>query len=61
MDRRLTGPSSGGGTALTRGLHRFCQHGCGRSEGAADFMMIWRQEGAQRRITRVLSHGHCAL
>lgn len=47
--------------ALAQGVHRFCQHGSGRCEGAADFMMIWRQEGAQWRITRVLSYGHRAL
>ena len=44
-------------------MHRFCQHGSGRCEGAAGFMMVWRQEGAgaQWRITRVLSYGHRAL
>lgn len=47
--------------ALAQGVHRFCQHGSGRCEGAADFMMIWRQEGAQWRVTRVLSYGHRAL
>lgn len=47
--------------ALAQGVHRFCQHGSGRCEGAADFMMIWRQEGGQWRITRVLSYGHRAL
>ncbi|MDN3544193.1 nuclear transport factor 2 family protein [Kinneretia asaccharophila] len=49
--------------AMAQGVHRFCQHGSGRCEGSADFMMIWRQEGAgaQWRITRVLSYGHRAL
>lgn len=47
--------------ALAQGVHRFCQHGSGRCEGAADFMMIWRQEGGQWRVTRVLSYGHRAL
>lgn len=47
--------------AMAQGVHRFCQHGSGRCEGAADFMMVWRQEGAQWRVTRVLSYGHRAL
>jgi hypothetical protein len=42
-------------------IAEICQHGSGRCEGAADFMMVWRQEGAQWRITRVLSYGHRAL
>lgn len=44
--------------AIAQGVHRFCQHQSGACEGAADFVIVWKQDGAQWRITRVLSYGH---
>lgn len=44
--------------AISQGVHRFCQFKTGLCEGAADFVIIWRQEGASWSITRVLSYGH---
>lgn len=47
--------------AITQGHHRFCQFSASRCEGAAEFVIIWRQEGARWQISRVLSFGHHAL
>lgn len=44
--------------AISQGRHRFCQRDSGRCEGVADFTMVWRQDGAGWRVTRVLSYGH---
>lgn len=46
--------------AIAQGSHRFCQTGASRCEGAADFLIVWRQEGATWQITRVFSYGHRA-
>ena len=44
--------------AISQGVHRFCQFKSDACEGAADFLMIWQQEGSNWVITRVLSYGH---
>jgi hypothetical protein len=44
--------------AIAQGVHRFCQFKSGKCEGAAEFLMVWRLEGAKWSITRVLSYGH---
>lgn len=44
--------------AIAQGVHRFCQFKSGACEGAADFLIVWRQDGNQWHITRVLSYGH---
>lgn len=44
--------------AIAQGSHRFCQVSTGRCEGMADFAIVWRQDGPQWRITRVLSYAH---
>jgi len=44
--------------AISQGVHRFCQFKSGTCEGAADFVIIWQQQGSQWQITRVLSYGH---
>ncbi len=44
--------------AIAQGVHRFCQFKSGTCEGAADFVMVWRQQGDAWTITRVLSYGH---
>jgi hypothetical protein len=44
--------------AIAQGVHRFCQFKSGECEGLADFVMIWRQQGDQWQVTRVLSFGH---
>jgi hypothetical protein len=31
---------------------------CGKREGMADFVMVWRNQAGTWRITRVLSFGH---
>lgn len=46
--------------AIARGEHRFCQAGAGTCEGQADFVIVWRYQDGQWRITRVLSFGHRA-
>ena len=46
--------------AIAQGVHRFCQFGSGKCEGAADFMILWHQVGDQWTITRVFSYGHRA-
>lgn len=44
--------------AVEQGVHRFCQTSSGQCEGAADFMIVWQQQGSTWKITRVLSYGH---
>ncbi|GGY13687.1 hypothetical protein GCM10008098_00410 [Rhodanobacter panaciterrae] len=44
--------------AIEQGVHRFCQFKTGDCEGMADFIVIWRHQGDQWQITRVLSYGH---
>lgn len=46
--------------AISQGLHRFCQIGSGNCEGLADFVIVWRRQDGEWRITRVLSYGHRA-
>ena len=43
--------------AIEEGEHRFCQvtEGCA---GIAKFIIIWRRDGDQWIVTRVLSYGH---
>ncbi len=47
--------------AIAQGVHQFCQFKTGRCEGAADFVIVWRQQGERWVMTRVLSYGHRAL
>lgn len=44
--------------AIAQGLHRFCTFKTGTCEGVAEFLIVWRHEGAGWRITRVFSYGH---
>jgi hypothetical protein len=44
--------------AFAQGVHRFCQFKSGKCEGAAEFLVVWRQQGAEWSITRVMSYGH---
>jgi len=44
--------------AIAKGLHKFCQFKTGACEGAAEFLIVWRQQGNKWSITRVLSFGH---
>ena len=44
--------------AIAQGVHRFCQIASGQCEGLADFVIVWRKQDGQWRITRVLSYGH---
>jgi len=44
--------------AISQGVHKFCQLSTGKCEGAADFVIVWHQDGAKWTITRVLSYGH---
>lgn len=46
--------------ALSQGVHRFCQIASGQCEGLADFVIVWRKQGSEWQITRVLSYGHRA-
>lgn len=47
--------------AIAQGAHRFCQFTSGACEGAADFVIVWQQQGHRWVITRVLSYGHRPL
>ena len=47
--------------AIAEGEHRFCPIAGGACEGAAKFLIVWRQERGNWRITRVISYGHRAL
>jgi hypothetical protein len=44
--------------AITQGVHKFCQFKSGTCEGAAEFVIVWRNDGGKWSITRVLSYGH---
>jgi hypothetical protein len=44
--------------AIAQGAHKFCQFKSGACEGAAEFLIVWRQQGNKWSITRVLSYGH---
>lgn len=44
--------------AIEQGVHRFCQFKTGDCDGMADFVIVWRHQGDQWQITRVLSYGH---
>jgi Domain of unknown function (DUF4440) len=44
--------------AIAQGLHRFCQFDTGECDGLADFVIVWRKQGEQWLMTRVLSYGH---
>lgn len=44
--------------AIEQGVHRFCQFKTGDCDGIADFVIVWRHQGDQWQITRVLSYGH---
>lgn len=44
--------------AIAQGTHRFCQVSSGSCEGMADFVILWRKQGKDWTITRVLSYGH---
>ena len=46
--------------AISQGVHRFCQVRSGECEGLADFVIVWRRQDGEWRITRVLSYGHRA-
>ena len=46
--------------AISQGVHRFCQVQSGKCEGLADFVIVWRKQAGEWRITRVLSYGHRA-
>jgi hypothetical protein len=46
--------------AVSQGVHRFCQIASGQCEGLADFVIVWRKQDGEWRITRVLSYGHRA-
>jgi hypothetical protein len=46
--------------AIELGSHRFCQFKTGDCEGLADFVIVWRNQGGDWKITRVLSYGHRA-
>lgn len=47
--------------AIEQGVHRFCQFKTGDCDGMADFVIVWRHQGGQWQITRVLSYGHHAV
>lgn len=44
--------------AIAQGVHRFCQAGATECEGMAEFVIVWRRQGEQWQITRILSYGH---
>ena len=46
--------------AIELGSHRFCQFKTGNCEGLADFVIVWRNQGGDWKITRVLSYCHRA-
>jgi hypothetical protein len=46
--------------AIEQGVHRFCSFKSGQCEGIADFVAVWRNQGGQWQITRILSYGHRA-
>jgi hypothetical protein len=44
--------------AIAQGTHRFCQFKSGTCDGAADFLIVWRNRSGTWDITRVLSYAH---
>jgi hypothetical protein len=44
--------------AIAQGVHEFCPFTSGSCEGAAAFLILWRNDGGSWRITRVFSYGH---
>jgi hypothetical protein len=44
--------------AIAQGTHRFCQFKSGTCDGAAEFLIVWRNQSGKWTITRVLSYGH---
>jgi hypothetical protein len=46
--------------AIEQGTHTFCQFKDSTCEGAADFLIVWRNDGGIWRVTRVMSYGHRA-
>jgi hypothetical protein len=44
--------------AIAQGTHRFCQFKSGTCDGAAEFLIVWRNQSGKWAITRVLSYGH---
>jgi len=46
--------------AMEIGEHRFCAPDGSVCEGRGEFVMVWRREGGQWRVTRVLSYAHRA-
>lgn len=47
--------------AISQGRHRFCAPDGSHCGGEAVFVMVWQQQPAGWRVTRVLSYGHRAL
>lgn len=47
--------------AVYSGTHRFCKTGAGKCEGMGRFMHIWRNQGGDWKITRVVSYDHKAI
>lgn len=46
--------------AMEIGEHRFCAPDGGACQGRGEFVVLWRHEGGQWRVTRVLSYAHRA-
>lgn len=46
--------------AMEIGEHRFCAPDGGVCEGRGEFVMLWRHEGGQWRVTRAISYAHRA-
>jgi hypothetical protein len=44
--------------AVYSGTHRFCQFASGKCEGSGKFMHIWRNQGGDWKMTRVISYDH---
>jgi len=47
--------------AIEIGTHRFCQIDSGKCEGMGKFLHIWRYQGGQWQMTRVVSYDHHAI
>lgn len=47
--------------AIELGSHRFCKHDSDTCMGTARFMHVWKQEGGQWKLSRVISFGHRPL
>ena len=46
--------------AIAQGEHRFCKFTSGICDGAAEFLIVWRNQDGKWSITRVFSYGHRA-